>query len=292
MEAIWKYRGRILNDEQIEFIRTLIQANPQASRWSLSRRLCQAWNWVQANGAPCEMLCRGMMLALDRAGRIELPPVRRKNPNPLAERRSPARPLIDTTPLSATLADLRPLEFRLVRRTPEEAIFNGLIEHYHYLHYTQPVGEHLKYIVYAKSRPVACLAWSSAPRHLGPRDRHIGWSAQARRANIRYIAYNSRYLILPWIDVPHLASHILGRMAAMVPRDWERIYGHRIYYLETFIDPERSRGTCYRAANWIVLGLTTGRGKNSNSHKPNRSLKQVLGYPLEKQFRRRLLELG
>ena len=111
-----------------------------------------------------------------------------------------------------------------------------------------------------------------------------------RRRNIRFIAYNTRYLIMPWVRVPHLASHILGRMAAMVPRDWQRIYGHRIYYLETFIDPARSPGTCYLAANWIRLGLTTGRGKDSNSHRPNRSLKQVLGYPLEKQFRRRLVE--
>ena len=155
---------------------------------------------------------------------------------------------------------------------------------------SQPVGEHLKYMVHAMDRPIACLAWSSAARHLGPRDRFIGWGPEARRRNIGFIAYNTRYLILPWVRVPHLASHILGRMAGMVPRDWERIYGHRIYYLETFIDPERSRGTCYWAANWIALGLTTGRGKASNSHPPNRSLKRVLGYPLEKQFRRRLME--
>ena len=259
MGTIWKYRGRAVDDEQIEFIRRLIQGNPQASRWALSRKLCEAWNWVQPNGAPCEMLCRSMMLALHRDGRIELPPVRRINPNPLARRRRPERPLMDTTPLSCTLADVRPLEFRLVRRTPEERIFNGLLEHYHYLGYTQPVGEHLKYIVYANQLPMACLAWGSAPRHLGPRDRYIGWNAQARRANIRYIAYNSRYLILPWIDVPHLASHILGRMPVVLSRDWERVYGHPIYFLETFIDPSRWRGTCYRAANWVVLGQTTDR---------------------------------
>ena len=161
------------------------------------------------------------------------------------------------------------------------------------MHYvSQPVGEHLKYMVYALERPIACLAWSSAARHLGPRDRFIGWGPEARRRNIRFIAYNTRYLIMPWVQVPCLASHILGRMAAMVPRDWERIYGHPVYYLETFIDPGRSRGTCYRAANWIPLGLTSGRGKNSNSQRPNRSLKQVLGYPLEKQFRRLLVELA
>ena len=159
------------------------------------------------------------------------------------------------------------------------------------MHYvSQPVGEQLKYMVYAFQRPIACVAWSSAARHLGPRDRFIGWSADERRRNIRFIAYQSRYLILPWIRIPHLASHILGRMAAMVPRDWERIYGHTIYYLETFTDPARWRGTCYLAANWNVLGLTTGRGKTANGHRPNRSLKQVWGYPLSKDFRRRLME--
>ena len=292
MGTIWKYRGRAVDDEQIEFIRRLIEGNPQASRWALSRKLCEAWNWKQPNGAPCEMLCRSMMLALHRAGRIELPPVRRINVNPLAQRRRPERPLMDTTPLSSTLADVRPLEFRLVRRTPEERIFNGLLEHYHYLSYTQPVGAHLKYIVYAHQRPMACLAWSSAPRHLGPRDRYIGWNAKARRANIRYIAYNTRYLILPWIEVPHLASHILGRMPVVLSRDWQRVYGHPIYFLETFVDPSRWRGTCYRAANWVVLGQTTGRGKDSTSKKPNRPIKHVLGYAVWKRFRQYLSEVA
>jgi len=135
-------------------------------------------------------------------------------------------------------------------------------------------------------RPVACLAWSSAPRHLGSRDVYIGWTAEARRRNIRFIAYNTRFLILPWVRVEHLASHILGRMAARISDDWQRMYGHPIYFLETFVDPERFRGTCYRAANWVLLGKTTGRGKQSNSYVPNRSIKEVLGYPLTKRFSR------
>jgi hypothetical protein len=227
------------------------------------------------------------MLALERAGHITLPAVRCRPLNPLAVRPKPQRIDIDTTPIECNLKDLGPLEFRLVRRTPDEPVFNALIEEHHYLHYTQPVGEQLKYTVFAGERPVACLAWSSAPRHLGPRDRFIGWSREARRRNIRFLAYNSRYLVLPWVRVSCLASHILGRMAALVPRDWERIYGHPVYYLETFVHPER-KGTCYRAANWIPLGWTTGRGKASNSHRPNRPLKQVMGYPLDRRFRRLL----
>ena len=168
---------------------------------------------------------------------------------------------MDTTPLCSSLSAIRPLEFRQVRRTWEEPLFNSLLDRYHYLGYTQPVGEHLKYLVYALGRPIACLAWSSAPRHLGPRDRFIGWSAEARRKNIRFLAYNTRFLILPFVQVEHLASHILGRMARLLPEDWERIYGHPVHYLETFVDPERFRGTCYRAANWNVLGLHDGTGQ-------------------------------
>ena len=163
-----------------------------------------------------------------------------------------------------------------------------MIEHHHYLGYEQPVGEHLKYVVWAKGRPIACMAWSSAPRHLGCRDRFIGWNREARRRNIRFIAYNTRFLILPWVQVPHLASHILGRIARIVSQDWERLYRHPIYFLETFVDPERFRGTCYYAANWVLLGKTTGRGKDDHSNRPNRSIKQVLGYWLTPEFRQLL----
>src|SRR5881409_3207738 len=282
-----KYRGRAVTDADVIFIRELIAANPGASRRALSTKLCEAWNWVQPNGALRAMVCRGLMLRLDRAGLIELPPVRQVTLNPLArraiERRKPALTTtaeIDTTPLCCNLSEIRPLAFRQVRRTPEEGLFNVLLERYHFLTYTQPVGEHVKFLVYAVGRPIACLAWSSAPRHLGPRDRFIGWSAEARRKNIRYLAYNTRFLILRWVEVPHLASHILGRMARILSEEWERVYGHPVYFLETFVDPQRFFGTSYVAANWFVLGLTTGRGKDDQTNKPNRPLKQVLGYPL------------
>ena len=288
MEAIFSYRHRRVSGEEVAFIRQLIAEHPQASRRALSTKLCQAWNWVQPNGALRDMVCRGLMLELHRAGLIELPAVRRRPPNPLARRRAPAVVEVDVDPLHASLGEIQPLEVRQVRRTPEEALFNSLLQHHHYLGYTQPVGEHLKYLAYAQGRPVACVAWSSAPRHLGSRDRFIGWGPQARLKNIRLLAYNTRFLILPWVAVPHLASHILGRMARMLSADWQRLYGHPIYYLETFIDPQRFRGTCYRAANWKVLGVTTGRGKDAPTHQVNRSIKEVLGYPLVKDFRQQL----
>jgi hypothetical protein len=295
MEVKLCYRGRSVTEADITFIRRLIAAHPGASRRALSKKLCEAWQWRQANGTFCDMVCRGLMLKLDRLGHIELPAVRWINPNPLArraaERKRPPAMLIDTTALSAALSELGPLEFRQVRHSGEEPLFNSLIERYHYLGYTQPVGEHLKYLVFALKRPIACLAWSSAPRHLAPRDRFIGWSATTRQQNIGLIAYNTRFLILPFIKVPHLASHILSSMARVLARDWERIYGHPIYFLETFIDPQRFRGTSYRAANWISLGLTTGRGKDDLTHHPNRPLKEVLGYPLVKRFRELLSEI-
>lgn len=285
MEARLVHRGRKITDDDIAFIRRLILDHPKASRRRLSQLLCKAWDWRQANGVLRDMVCRSLMLALHRAGWIELPPVRRIIPNPLARRSKPQPVLMDVTPLEAPLSALQPLEFQQVRRSGDESLFNSLLEQHHYLGYTQPVGEHLKYLVYAQDRPIACLAWSSAPRHLGCRDRFIGWSPQARRRNLHLLAYNSRYLLLPWVRVPHLASHLLGRMARLLPHDWERIYGHPVYYLETFVDPNRFRGTCYRAANWIVLGRTTGRGKDDQTHRPNRPIKQVLGLPLVSHFR-------
>lgn len=285
MGTVLQYRGRGVTELEVAFIRELITAHPHASRRTLSKQLCQAWNWVQPNGNPRDMVCRGLMLALDRAGQITLPQVRQTPPNPLAHRPATLVVEIEARPLHASLCELAPLEFRQVRRTGEEALFNSLIQTHHYLGYRQPVGEHLKFLVSAGPRPVACFAWSSAPRHLGPRDRFIGWSAQVRRMNIRFVAYNSRFLILPWVEVPHLASHLLGRMVRMLPREWERVYGHPVYFAETFVDPTRWRGTCYRAANWVFVGQTQGRGKDDLTHRPNRSLKDVLVYPLTKRFR-------
>jgi hypothetical protein len=281
----FRYRGRAISQEDILYIRSLIERYPNESRRKLSVRLCEAWQWRQANVALRDMVCRGLLLMLERAGQITLPPVSYVRHNPLSRRARPQPVLIDATPIEGPLCNLQPLQLEQVRRTAQEPLFNSLMEQHHYLGYEQPVGEHLKYVVWAHDRPVACLAWSSAPRHLASRDHYIGWDAAARRSRIRFIAYNTRFLILPWVRVEHLASHILGRMAARISHDWQQLYGHQIYFLETFVDPERFRGTCYRAANWVLLGRTTGRGKQSNSYVPNRSIKEVLGYPLTSRFR-------
>ena len=291
MASEWRYRGRVVTTDDIASIRRLIAENPGASRRRLSEKLCEAWQWKQANGALRDMVCRGLLLMLHRAGEIQLPPIRFKTLNPFVLRATPPPMLIDMTPIARALKELQPVELQQVRRTGDEPLFNSLMEQHHYLKYEQPVGEHLKYLAWAHGRPIACLAWSSAPRHLGSRDRYIGWNAEARRRNIRFIAYNTRYLILPWVTVPHLASHLLGRMAAILSDDWQRMYQHPIYFAETFIDPGRFRGTCYRAANWQLLGLTTGRGKNDQTNKPNRPIKEILGLPLTPRFREYLSQL-
>jgi hypothetical protein len=289
MDGVLRYRGRVVTSVEVAGIQALIAAHPTASRRALSEQLCQAWDWRQPNGALRAMVCRGLLLALHRAGHIQLPPVRWVNPNPLARRGGERRPprLVPVAPtlLAGPLAALRPLTIQEVRGTPAEALVNSLCAQYHPLGYTHPVGAQLKYLVTAQGRPIACLLWASAPRHLGPRDRFIGWTAESRRRHLRFLAYNTRFLILPWVHVPHLASHLLGQMARRVPADWQRRYGHPVVFLETFVDPARSPGTCYRAANWLVLGQTTGRGKNAPSKRPTRSRKLILGYPLTPTFR-------
>ena len=289
MDAEICYRGRIVLPADVAFIRELVATQPGVSRRALSLQLCKAWNWVQANGVPRDMVARGLLLDLQRRGLIELPAPQRPSSNGGVRLRQPQRiPLVQWPSLAGPISRLRPLDVLQVRRTPYERLFNSLIETFHYLGFSRVVGEHLKYLVWAQDIPVACLAWSSAPRHIGCRDRFIGWPAETRRRNVHLLAYNTRFLILPWARLPHLASHILALMARRISTDWSQLYQHPILFLETFVDPERFRGTCYRAANWIFLGTTTGRGKNDQTNKPNRSLKEVLGYPLVPDFRRKL----
>ena len=285
MNVILTYRGRSVTDADVAFLRKLIGEHPAMHRKALSQEVCRAWDWRQPNGVLKDGVCRGLLLALYRGGHLQLPPPRSRHINRPQWRRQAADVPIDRTPLRVSLKEIQPLAFRQVRRTPEEPLFNAILAQHHELGYVQPVGEQLKYLVYAGDRLVAALSWSSAAHGLSCRDRFIGWSSQAKRKNRHLLAYNSRFLIPPWVQVPHLASHVLGRMARLLPVDWQRIYGHPVCFLETFVDPTRHRGTCYRAANWIVLGQTFGRGHRQASKTPNRPVKLVLALPLVKSFR-------
>jgi hypothetical protein len=191
--------------------------------------------------------------------------------------------------IDGSLAVLGPLEIRLVRRTQDEGLFAHLLSRHHYLGYSRPVGEHLKYLVWAAQRPIACLVWSSAPRQLNLRDQFVGASKEAYRHHLHLIAYNTRFLIVPWVRVRHLASHLLGRIARRISQDWQGLYQHPIRLLESFVDTERFRGACYRAANWICVGRSVGRGTKAKTQARATSIKELWVYPLSQDFRQRLL---
>jgi len=290
-DVLLSFRGRLIREADVVFLRELIRQNPGLTRRRLSVRVCAAWNWVQPNGQPRDMVCRGLLLALHRVGQIELPAKRQSPPNnAIRHRRVADVAPVDTTPIAESLASLGPLEIRLVRRAESETLFAHLLSRYHYLGYSRPVGEHLKYLVWAGARPLACLGWSSAPRQLHWRDQFVGAPKEAYRHHLHRIAYNTRYLILPWVRVPHLASHLLGRMAGRISADWQALYHHPVDLLESFVDTERFRGACYQAANWICLGHSGGRGTKSKSHQPACSIKELWVYPLSRNFRQRLLQ--
>jgi hypothetical protein len=288
METILVHRGRPISAGDISFIRELMKNHPDEHRTGLSRRICLAWKWTQPNGQLKDMVCRGLLLRLERESHIELPLRLRDAGGWQPSRRAPESVSVEQAPIETDLRGLGPITIRQVRHTPLEKLHNSLIAQFHYLGYMQPVGAHLKHLAFAGDRPIACFAWSSAPRHIGCRDRFISWDSGTRRKNLHLLAYNTRFLVLPWVSVPCLASHLLGKMAGRISQDWQQTYRHPIHFLETFVDTARFRGTCYLAANWIYLGTTTGRGKDDQTHKPNRSLKAVWGYPLCRDFRWRL----
>ena len=237
------------------------------------------------------MICRAFLVQLEVQGFIKLPPRRPHPANPLLRPAQPEVVEVDQTPLVGKLSDLQPIQLLPVRRTPLEKPYKSLVAQYHYLGYRRPVGEHLEYLALSYERPVACIGWCSAPRHLGCRDRYLGWDLEQRRRSLGRLVINTRFLILPWVRIPHLASHLLGRNARRISQDWQKIYGHEVVWLETFVDPELGfEGTCYKAANWIYLGQTTGRGKDDQTHRANRSRKGVFGYPLRRDFRQVLGE--
>lgn len=290
-DVVLSFRGRLIREADVAFLRDLIAQHPGLSRRRLSIKVCEVWHWVQPNGQLRDMVCRSLLLALHRAGHLQLPAKRQSPPNNAIRHRHVA-PLAtyDTTPIQGTLASLEHLTIGLVRRSESETLFADLLSRHHYLGYSRPVGEHLKYLVWAGTRPIACLGWSSAPRQLQLRDRFVGAPKDAYRHNLHRVAYNTRYLLVPWAKVPHLASHLLGRIARRLSEDWQALYHHPIDLLESFVDTERFQGACYRAANWICVGRSVGRGTKSKTTDPTVSIKELWVYPLHRNFRQRLLQ--
>jgi hypothetical protein len=288
METIIIYRKRPITQNDVETINNIINLHPLKSRRFISQEVCRLWNWRQPNGVLKDMTCRSLLLVLESKGIIKLPKQKCHPFNPLATRKKPDQILIEKNPITCSINELLPIEIKLVRRTFFEKLYNSLISEHHYLGYTQPVGEHLKYMVFSNERPIACIAYGSAPYYIGVRDRFIGWSKNIREKNLHLIANNVRFLILPWVQVPCLASYLLSQIRHRLSNDWQKLYHHPIYLVETFVDTTHYRGTCYQADNWKLVGYTTGKGKLSKSSKPLLSKKAVYIYPLIKNFRSKL----
>lgn len=288
-------RGKRVREAELCQIRSVITRHWSDGRVAISRELCRLWDWRQENGYLKGQVCRILLRKLESLGLITLPPSKRGIANHPKRRYyvPPSEPpAVDDTPLTTGLGGLAPVTLTMVRRTAHEGLWNYLVHRYHYEGFRIIVGSHLKYIAWTQDRPVACLSWSSSVFRIAARDRFIGWEAAARNANIRHVVNNNRFLILPWVRVKNLASHLLGLSARSIGRDWDGFYGYPPYLLETFVDQGRFAGTCYKAANWISVGETAGYAKKDNRFHEHGRKKDVLVLPLGRDFRKRLQYAG
>ena len=283
MDETTTVQGREITQDDIELVRRLIEADPSQNRSRLSRELCHLWNWRAASGRIKDMACRSLLLKLEQRGYVTLPGRRclgrgsRKVSIPYVPH--------NTASIACSLSALKPVHVQLVEDTGLLDLFQSLLYRYHYLGFNSTVGENMKYVVFDQEHnPLACLLFGSAAWKCAPRDDFIGWDAETRKSNLRFLTNNMRFLILPWVIVPHLASHILGGVARRISSDWIEKYGHPIYLLETFVERDCFRGICYQASNWIRVGQTTGRSRNGH---PGLKvpIKDVYLYPLTKRFR-------
>lgn len=282
-------QGREITPTDIELIKQLLRDNPSWGRTRLSKELCQIWQWRKFNGQIKDIACRSLLLKLEKESYIVLPARKTK----WTKRSCKKRPIPSVAHLkeevSGSLKTLMPLEItRVIQPSDDNDLFGCLLSRYHYLGYKRTVGESMKYLIRsATGRPLACILFGSAAWKAAPRDTFIGWDRETREKNLGYITNNMRFLILSWVKVPYLASHILSRISRRISKDWMTRYGHPIYLLETFVD-HRFRGTCYKAANWRCVGETKGRTRNDRNNTIRVSLKDIYVYPLAESFRKEL----
>jgi len=281
-------QGRNITADEIGLIRDLMAENGDWGRTRLSEELCRRWNWRNAQGRIKDMAARTLLLKLERRGFIELPARQRPSSNAFRNRRVP---IVDhaSEPIRSNLGDLRPLSVSIVApRSLDMRLFNALLARYHYLGHRNTVGENLRYLLRDRhGRPVACALFGSAAWKCADRDAFLQWDQAARQRNLQGLTNNTRFLVLPWVEVPHLASHVLGLIARRIRIDWQDKYGHPVHALETFVD-RRFQGTCYRAANWRRLGATRGRTRNDRNRSIQATVKDVYLYPLIADFRQEL----
>jgi hypothetical protein len=289
MADVMVIQGRHLSDSDLDWMRNLMVTHPEWGRTRISVELCRQWGWHNQQGRPKDMAARSLLLKLERAGHFRLPRRRTNTSRGFHDR---IVPLVAhaTDPIRDKLCMLQPLAVSVVTPGTEALrLFNCLLHRYHYLGHRNTVGENLRYLVCDRlGRPVACALFGSAAWKCAARDVWIGWDRGARERNLQGLTNNTRFLVLPWVRVPHLASHVLGLIARRIRVDWQSKYGHPIHALETFVDRDRFRGTCYQAANWMRLGSTQGRTRNDRNHCIRTSVKDVYLYPFSPDFRREL----
>lgn len=291
MDESFVLQGRHLSTGDVAWIRELMAAHPQWHRTQLSREICQCWQWIDELGRLKDMACRTMLLKLERRGLLQLP--LRRGPSVNHHRGRNFEPVLhDTQPIEGTLTDLAPITVCLATRGVERDLWQTLLQRYHYLSFTTRVGKSLNYLAYDRlGRPVAALLFGACAWKVASRDQFIGWTVEQRHRNLHRIANNMRFLIPPWVRVTHLASHVLAQICRRISQDWQLQHGHGLALLETFVEQPRFLGTCYRAANWINVGETTGRTRNDRHHAINRPIKHVMLYPLRPDWRSHLKEV-
>ena len=286
-------QGRSTGPAELAQVRELLAGHPDWSRRRISEHLARLWDWRNPAGQLKDMAARTLLLKLEQRGLIQLPARRRVPSNRMRAKQITAPLQIEPSEtIARSLSDLLPLtlsEVSIQKQPGQRALFDALLHHYHYLSHRGSVGENMQYLARDRhGRPLACLLFGAAAWQCKARDQHIGCDAATRQRRLGYISNNTRFLILPWVRVPLLASHLLGRTARRLSADWQIKYGHPIYLLETFVDTSRFLGVCYCAANWIHTGQTTGRTRQNKTNVAQAPLKAVWLYPLRKDFRQAL----
>lgn len=286
-----RFCGRTFSGQELGLMREIARDYAGLAVTEMARTVCELLEWKRANGRLKDQECRQLLEYLRDQGWLRLPAVRNSGPRGprqirLGEASAPqAR-------VEGSAGEFEPLELQLVERRQESQLWTELIERHHYLRYRVPVGANLRYLVRSPrsgEQVLACLLWSSPAWKMAARDQSIGWNAEQRAHNLQLIVNNSRFLVLPWVHIQGLASKILAQSARQLPIDWEQRYGYRPLLLETLVDAQRFRGTCYRAANWIHVGQTSGRGRMDREHKTHgQAVKDIYLYPLARNTRRRL----
>ncbi len=281
-----RYCGRNFSDDDIRQLQSLIAEDATRSRAELSRLACQALAWYKPDGGLKDMSARVAMLRMHEDGLIRLPLPRTKRPDPTVHITSKTDP---GEALVRPARQLSPLRLERVKQKAQSRLWNEYIQRYHYLGHKLLPGAQIRYFVYSQNQPIALLGFAAAAWQTAPRVNYIGWNHQQRQKNLHLMVNNARFLILPWIKSHNLASRILALSAKMLPQHWQEQYGYRPVLLETFVEKPRFKGTCYRAANWVFLGQTKGRGKLGPAGKQSVPVKDLLVYPLDRHFRNLLM---